>query len=382
MSALSLSVKRPCSLRALALVALLLGACSGDPTDGASTTTTGSFSTSDRSTTTSELAVFTSTTAPAEPPESVEWTKIADLPMSIFSGSLVAPVEDGIVVVQTESTTVVGLDGSTASGVRPPVTVTPGCCGSAVGIPVGDRLILFDSYAPGTWVLDPETISWNRVGDRPSTGDVLGSALIGDHLYVVTAAARTGAAHSSVAVLDTAAWEWSEIEQVPAAISVGGVTSDGDRLIVAGVRQDSNNNIVGDSREPVAYEYRAEVWRELPDVPIDGQAATVAWVDGAGLLAWNYDLESALLAPSGNWESTGTVPMDFSECYPYSYQVESGLVAVCGGLAHLEAASRAWSPIPIRFEARYVAAGNFVYELAPSGDQTLFSVLHLSTGRD
>lgn len=351
-------------------------------TSGVASSSPETTASSTASTPTTGAIASTSTTAPSEPPRSLEWIRIADLAMAISGGSIVASVEGAIVVAQTESTSVVGFDGSITNGDKPPVTLAPGCCGSAVGIPIRDQLVLFDSYAPGTWLLDLKALTWNRVGDRPSTGDVLGSALIGDLLYVVTAAARTGAATSPVAVLNTTTWEWSEIEQVPSAISVGGVTSDGDRLIVAGVRQNSNNIIVGDSREPLAYAYEEPVWRELPDIPIDGQAATVAWVDDVGLLAWNYGLRSALRAPGENWEPMGRVPMELSECYPQSYQVDSGVIAACGGIAYFEAASRRWSPIPIRSDARYVAADDSVYELAPSGDLTTLSVHHLSTGQD
>lgn len=312
------------------------------------------------------------------------WTKVADVPLAMIRGWIVQPIDRGMVIVGNESTTVIDFDGAAVNGDGPPLGVwpTPGCCGSVVAIPVGDRLVLFDAYVPGTWVLDPDTISWDQVGDRPSKGDVLGSALIGDRVYVVTASPRVGGVNASVDVLDTGTWEWSEIEDVPAGIAVGGVTADGDRLIVAGVAQDTHNMIIGDRREPVVYQYQGGVWSQLPDAPLDGQAATVAWVEGAGLLAWNYDLASALMSADGEWTALGTVPMDRQECYPYGFQVENGLVAVCGGLAYFDAQSESWSPISTSFEAVYVAAENTVYELAPSGDSTRLSVHELPTADD
>lgn len=118
---------------------------------------------------------------------------------------------------------------------------------------------------------------------------------------------------------------------MPSPISVGGVTTDGERLIVAGTRQDGNNFIIGD-RNPVAYEYTSsEGWRELPSIPIDGQAATVAWIDGTGLLAWNYDLQSALFDESGTWRELGDVPMRPAECYPISYATTGRVVAYVAG---------------------------------------------------
>ena len=283
----------------------------------------------------------------------------------------------GIVVVGTKSTTVIGFDGSSADGERPPVTIQPGCCGSVVGMPVGDRLILIDAYRVWTWVLDPETVTWRALGDRPGTGDILGAAVIGDVLYVVNAAARTGGGVSLVSALDLNTGKWTEVEQVPSGVSVGGVTTDGERLIVAGVLQDMNNRIIGDSR-PVAYQHGVEGWRRLPDIPINGQASTIAWVEGAGLLAWNYDPESALLPASGVWEVVGSVPMDASECYPRSFQTEGGIVGLCGGLAYFDAESRSWAPIPMPFPARYVAIHDSAYQLTPRGDITQLAAYPLS----
>lgn len=303
-----------------------------------------------------------------------QWSRIVDLPISLSSGSLVVPVDAGIVVLETDATTLVGYDGLATPGDEPPVAVSPDCCGSAVGIPVGSQMILFDSYGPGTWVLDPGSVTWSQAGDRPSTGDVLGSARIEDQLYVVTASPRDGTMNAQVAALDTTTWEWTEIEPVPAVVAVGGVTSDGESLIVAGVNQDGNNIIVGESRHPVAYGYLDGEWSRLPDLPIDGQAATVVWVEEVGLLALNYDLESALHHLEGNWDSMGTVPMPFSECLPQTMQVDSGVVVLCGGLAHFESSSQSWSPISMRFDSKYVAADNAVYELAPENGGTTLSV--------
>jgi hypothetical protein len=114
----------------------------------------------------------------------------------------------------------------------------------------------------------------------------------------------------------------------------------------------------------VAFEYTdASGWKELPSMPIDGQASTVTWVDGAGLLAWNYGLESALLEPSGSWLELDPVPMDFAECYPQSTSIAGGAVGLCGGLAWFDAAIREWTPIRQMFDTRYVASTDAIYGL-------------------
>jgi len=376
----------------LVLGLMVLGACSGASTGSTTSAAIVGESTrqSTSSTTATDLESTTTSTGletPVTPtentvaaPDATEWSRVADLSLSLSSGSIVESIDGGLVVVQTQSTTLAAFDGSTTPGERPPVNVPPGCCGSAVGIPVGEQLVIFDSYGPGTWLLNPATATWEQIDDRPSTGDVLGSAAIDGEIYVVTASPRSESTNAGVSALDTTAWEWTELEAAPAAMSVGGVTTDGQRLIVAGVQQDGNNIIVGESRHPVAFALQDGVWDELPQVPIDGQAATVAWVEDVGLLAWNYELDSALLNEDGSWVSTGPVPMEFSECYPQSKQVDSGVIALfCGQLAHFDATSRSWSPIATKLDAKYAATASAIYELAPVDGQTTLSVLPLPT---
>ena len=221
-------------------------------------------------------------------------------------------------------------------------------------------------------MLDTGSMSWRKVEDRPWTGEILGTALVGDNLYVVSAAPRTGAGQSLVAALDLGSGKRTESEQVPTGVSVGGVTTDGERLIVAGTLQNGNNHILSLHRNPVVYQYtQSQGWSQLPDAPIDGQAATIEWVHGVGLLAWNHELDSALLDSAANWNPISKVPMDISECYPHSQGADDGIVAFCGGLAYFEAASTSWIMIPTTHSARYVVTNDAVYELAHADDDQL-----------
>jgi len=304
------------------------------------------------------------------------WSVIADLPIDIASGAIVEAVDVGIAVVQPGSTLLVGFDGSLTSGEEPPLPMTAECCGGEDGVPNRNGLLLIDEATTGSWVLETDTMTWRQVDSRPSPGYVLGSALIGDELVIVTAAARTGGAVSSVAALDVSTGVWREPEPVPSPVSVGGVTTDGDRLIVAGTQQGPNNNVIG-GRNPVAYQYTdADGWIQLPDVPIDGQASTVTWVDGAGLLAWNYDLESALLEPSGSWVELDAVPMDFMECHPQSVSMATGAVGLCGGIAWFEGAAQSWTSIRQIFDTRYVVSQDAIYGLVQTGRDQIRLIQH------
>lgn len=290
------------------------------------------------------------------------WTAITDLAISLSSGAVVEAVETGIVVIQSGSSLLVGLDGSVASGEAPPLPMASSCCGTEDLLPIGTDVVLIDEGLTESWLLDTETMTWRPLGQRPTAGYVLGSAVIQDELFVVTADTRTENATSSVAVLSISSEEWRELDPVPSPISVGGVASDGERLLVIGTRQGPDNNVIG-SRNPVAYEYATDGWNRLPDVPIDGQASTITWVDDAGLLAWNYDLESAILKPSGTWTVLDDVPMNTAECFPHSEPVSGGAVGLCGGIAWFEGATESWSEIPYPSDTRLVVSGDGVFGL-------------------
>lgn len=295
------------------------------------------------------------------------WTIVGDLPSNIASGAVVEAVDTGIVVIQPGSTLLVGFDGSLTSGEQPPLPMTASCCGGEDGLRMGNDLLLIDEGRTETWLLETDTMIWRPAGSRRSAGYVLGSAFIGDQLFIVTAATRTGEPRSSVTALNVSTLAWHELESVPAPISVGGVTTDGERLIVAGTHQGPNNNIKG-SRNPVAYEYTAtDGWSQLPDIPIDGQASTITWVNGAGLLAWNYDLESALLKASSSWTGLGRVPMDSMECYPQSTSTAGGAAGFCGGIAWFDAETGTWASIRHSFDTRYVVSDDAIFGLMQVG---------------
>ena len=295
------------------------------------------------------------------------WSVVTDLPFHIAGGAIVEAVDSGIVVLQPSSTVLMGFDGSWSTGEAPPLSIPPSCCGTADGRPAGDVLVLVAEGSTGTWILNVHTLTWLEADPRPTARYVLGSALIDDQLFVVTAAARTGEAISSLSALDIATGVWRALEPVPSPISVGGVTTDGNRLIVAGTRQGPNNNVIGD-RNPVAYQYTpGKGWSELPDIPINGQAATVAWVEGTGLLAWNYDLESALLDESGAWRELDNVPMQSAECYPRSFPTVTGIAGVCGGIALYNTANESWQPVRLSLDTRYVVTNTALFGLVQAG---------------
>ena len=293
------------------------------------------------------------------------WREVADLPFRLESGAIVEGLPSGMLVLQSDSTMLIDSDGSFAAGGAPPMSISAECCGPADSLPAGDVVVLVAEGSTKTWLLEPGTLAWREATPRPNPGYVLGSAVIGGELFVVTAAPRIGDAVSTMAALDLDTGVWRQLDAVPSPISVGGVTSDGRWLIVAGTRQDGNNSVIGD-RNPVAFQYTlSEGWREHSSIPVDGQSSTVVWADGAGLLAWNYDLESALLDQSGIWQGMGNVPMRSSECHPESIQTRIGVFGFCGGIALFDK-TETWSEVSSPIDTRFGVVDDAVLGLVSS----------------
>ena len=310
------------------------------------------------------------------------WAELDRLGFDIASGAVVEAVARGLVIVQSDMTIYVDLtqdqsDFATGSWVEtdaPPFPFQDQCCGGAAGFAVGDDLVVLNESMTATWLFDTSEMVWRELDPRPSTGFVLGAAFFDDQLTIINASPRTGAGESTVASLDLSAGSWQELPSLPSPISVGGVTHDGGRIFVAGTQQDENNQIVDGSH---VFEWAGSDWQSLlgtqatDRLPIGGQAATVAWVEGAGLLAWNYDLDWSLMA-SGEWGQVGTVPMDEGECYPITISAPGGAVGLCGGIAWFDAQTLTWSsiPVPSQTGGKLVVSGSRLVALIVTGRES------------
>lgn len=311
------------------------------------------------------------------------WTEVARVPFSIPSGSLLQAVDGAIVIVHSASTIIIenspngsGVGGSWLQGPPPPFPFEDQCCGGASGYAVGEDLLVLSESSTATWLFDTSEFSWRELDERPSSGFVLGSAELDGNLIVVNAAPRSGSAESTVASLDLNDGSWQTLPSLPHPISVGEATSDGRRIIVAGTQQDSNNRIVGG---PHVFELVGSNWQPIADapgesdLPISGQAASVAWIENVGLLAWNYDLSWSILDESGTWGPVEKVPMDSAECYPTTTEALGGVVALCGGIAWFDGGSLDWTPIPYpSFTGeRILVSESGLFALIESGRDTL-----------
>ena len=304
------------------------------------------------------------------------WSILTELGSDIGDGALLVATNDGFVIMTSSATTIVSPDGTTRQGEPSSAPIPESCCGDAVAYSYGDGVLLL-YRGEGAWLLDPVTVTWREIDPLPSdaypVGTVLyplGTAQIDGELYVVARAPRTVNTTSEVAALNLQTGTWRIVVPVPAAITIGGVTTDGTRLIVAGTHQDNFNRVIG-GRNPAPYAYTdSDGWSQLPLTPIDGQASTITWIDNVGLLAWNYDLESALLDDTGVWRRLDDVPMDSGECLPTSVPIGNGAAGYCGGLAWFNGETQTWETIDAPRNAHFALGDNAAYAIVTNMGNT------------
>jgi hypothetical protein len=65
------------------------------------------------------------------------------------------------------------------------------------------------------------------------------------------------------------------------------------------------------------------------------------------MLVWDYDTKSALYdTTADSWRDTNPMPIEFSECYPYSVRTTTSVFAwFCGQMASFDIERDAWEPV-------------------------------------
>jgi len=136
--------------------------------------------------------------------------------------------------------------------------------------------------------------------------------------------------------------------QLPAA------DGSGKKLVVYGGFLDRNRAALApnDRAEGAVYDPVTGDWRRLPESPLSGQAIALAW-DGAEVVAWDYELESAAFNPATEgWTALASVPLEHRDCLPAGTAAGPVVVAIhCGQAALFEPGQRTWRKVPAPAEA-------------------------------
>ena len=274
------------------------------------------------------------------------WTLLTALEVGDAEVRLAAVAGDEVIVGTTDE--VIAID--RGGGVRraEPGPLVSRCCPSRLGIGAGSAVVvLFDSDAT-SWRLDVESLEWTQLPGLPSDGYLLDATWTGRE--VVAVFVRRGvdvaSAETLVAALDPGQGTWRPLPEPPVPINRGGVAALGDRVVLSGTLQEFGNHIVGEP-EPVVFELSGDEWLRVDSPPISGQAA-VAVPTATGYLAWNYNLDLAVLDDTG-WHPAEPLPGPSGECTPDGTWTDVGWVTNgCGGIAVFDA-DGTWRAIPAAF---------------------------------
>jgi hypothetical protein len=111
-----------------------------------------------------------------------------------------------------------------------------------------------------------------------------------------------------------------------------------------------NNRNIASTRwaQGMAYDPESDSWRVLPEHHISPQATWANWT-GTEMLVWDYETNSALYEPAGDaWREPNPMPIEFSECYPYSVATaEIVYASFCGQVAQFDIGDDRWEEVPL-----------------------------------
>ncbi len=294
------------------------------------------------------------------------WEVVADLELDIPVNALVVGTDEGMAVISATATRFIRPDGTWLEGQPPPSEGQLGAYFSYLEMMSAGHVVVTVTGYGTTWMFDTSDLTWREIGRYPLQGIwyTLGSAVVDGQFVLVMR-------DSLVFSLDLESGIWTERDPLPVGLNVGGVTTDGSTIYVAGVRQAGDNVIIG-SRFPKVFASTADGgWTELPEIPIDGQASSIGWVDGFGLVAVNYESQSAVLDDtSGEWRLIDDVPISFGECYPQMRPVARGVVAVCSTVAWFDPDTETWTGIRPTFNGKYAVLSDQILGLVETDHGT------------
>ena len=235
----------------------------------------------------------------------------------------------------------------------------------------GDELLVWGGTASGPLgdgaAYDPATQTWRILPPAPLSPRVpVVGAWTGREL-VVWGDERRDERVRDGAAYDPAANRWRPLAPAPEALNVATGVWTGTELVVVGATLDYANLADTKTAHALAYEPNDDRWRTLPAPPLSPQASTAALAGEDDVLAWDYELHATSWAGKV-WREEAGLPLSFSECYPESASLPSGVVGwYCGRGALFEAGSREWTPIPERtgFSAGPIAAGPVALFVGP-----------------
>jgi hypothetical protein len=193
---------------------------------------------------------------------------------------------------------------------------------------------------------DPESETWRTIAVapiEPRFGVV--TVWTGSRIFVWGGGERARPVTDG-ALYDPGTDTWAPTALSPIALNAASGVWTGREVIVFGSLLDNGNRASTDVSVGAAYDPASDSWRELPPSDLSPQAISTAWV-GDRMLAWDYETFSQEYdASADTWTRRSKMPLDFSECYPDSVEVDGRVFAFfCGQAALYDPRSLSWQEI-------------------------------------
>lgn len=217
----------------------------------------------------------------------------------------------------------------------------------------------YDAYADGA-AFDPSTGTWGEpLPQAPIDARQPFAVWTGTEMIV------WGSQDREQRRVDGAAYEpasnsWRRIADAPGELTDATAVWTGQEMIVFGAALHGGNHAETDSAIGIAYDPAADSWRDLPESNLYTNANDAIWI-GAGLLAWDYNLDSQIYDPATNrWSDAGKAPTDECEDVPTSVWAGVAYGKLCGDLVTFDPESGTWQRIdgPVGFPTTIYGAGD------------------------
>ena len=194
---------------------------------------------------------------------------------------------------------------------------------------------------------DPSSDTWRSIADVPwSVSTTTAAVWTGRELIVLGEQTENDVNLLGVAAYDPAGNSWRPIARPPAALNAASGIWTGSEAIFYGSHLHHKNRSGTPWAQGIAYKPSTDSWRPLPEHEISPQASWANWT-GSEMLVWDYETNSALYDPAtDSWREPNPMPMEFSECYPYSVRTTTSVFAwFCGQMASFDIERDTWEPV-------------------------------------
>lgn len=223
--------------------------------------------------------------------------------------------------------------------------------GLAGGVWTGEEVLVWSAEIDGErddladWTVlawDPATDQWRAAGERCLVGNEVRRCPVAmpDRSWGVGALEPVWTGEEILdigigAAYDPASDVWRTLPERPIQGTAGAAAWTGDALVILVANRSDASYPPGES-VALAYEPDTDRWEALPPTGVGENGVDLTW-DGRHLVALDYEMRAGTFRPGDDaWEALPPLPMRFSECSPQLAPVAGTVFARhCSGQALL-----------------------------------------------